>query len=105
MSDLPPAPGEGEPPPGSAAEAGFTPSTPEPQETTMNTLAVVGLVVSILALVFFPIGIVALLLGLVALQQINKEPARYRGRGLAIAAVVIGAIETALAVLLLIVFD
>jgi len=91
----PSQPTEGEPPPG----LGETSAQDEPK---LQVLAIVGLVVCVVALVFLPIGIGAVLFGFLALQQIGKAPERYRGRGLAIAAIVIGGIEAVLGTLLLV---
>jgi hypothetical protein len=54
-------------------------------------VAIVGLV---LGGCFGPLpGIAALIMGLVALSQIKKEPDKYAGRSFAIAAVILGSVS------------
>lgn len=59
-----------------------------PQTPTTNALAVAGFVVSLVG--FFWFNWVGAVFGIVALNQINKSGGREGGRGLAIAAIVIG---------------
>lgn len=61
-----------------------------PQPTTTNGMAVAGFVVSIVG--FFVFNWLGLVFGIVALNQINKSEGRQGGRGLAIAAIVIGSL-------------
>jgi Domain of unknown function (DUF4190) len=67
-------------------------------------LAIAGFVMAIVGLLFFGIvlGPAGLILGIVSFRRINREPGRYKGRGLAIAAMIIGAITTVLAILLIV---
>ena len=62
-----------------------------------------GLSGILLSWCFGPVpGIVALVLGLVALSQIKKSPEKYTGKGMAITGVVIGALTIVFYVLLVI---
>jgi hypothetical protein len=68
----------------------------QPAPQTTNGLAVASLVVSLVCLA--PVG---LILGLVALNQINESNGTQGGKGMAIAGVTIGAVFTAIGFLLL----
>ncbi len=63
-----------------------------------QTLAIVGFALSLGALIFVCcfggiwLGIPAAIVGFIAMNKIDKEPGKYSGRGLAIAAMVIGVI-------------
>jgi Domain of unknown function (DUF4190) len=59
-----------------------------PQAPTTNGFAIAGFVVSIVG--FFFLNWLGLVFGIIALNQINKSEGRQGGRGLAIAAIVIG---------------
>ena len=61
-----------------------------PQTTTTNGLAIAGFVVSIVG--FFMFNWLGVVFGIVALNQIKKSEGRQSGRGLAIAAIVIGSL-------------
>ena len=62
-----------------------------------------GIAGVLLASCFGPVpGIVALVLGLVALSQIKKSPEKYGGKGMAIAGIVIGSLTIVFYVLLII---
>ena len=64
---------------------------------------IVGLAGILLSWCFGPVpGIVALVLGLVALSQIKKSPDKFGGTGMAITGIVIGALTVAFYVLLVI---
>ena len=73
----------------SAAPANPTGSS-YPQAPTTNGLAIAGFVVSIVG--FFFLNWLGLVFGIIALNQINKSEGRQGGRGLAIAAIVIGSL-------------
>ena len=61
---------------------------------------IVGLSGVLLSWCFGPVpGIVALVLGLVALSQIKKSPEKYTGKGMAMAGIVIGAVNVAFFIL------
>ncbi|PJJ65252.1 DUF4190 domain-containing protein [Compostimonas suwonensis] len=62
-----------------------------------NVLAVVGFVLSLLAF-----NVVAVILGFIALSQIKRTGER--GRGLALAAIIIGFVSIALGILFFIIF-
>jgi hypothetical protein len=61
-----------------------------PQAPSTNGLAIAGFVISIVG--FFFLNWLGLIFGIVALNQINKSEGRQGGRGLAIAAIVIGSL-------------
>jgi hypothetical protein len=62
-----------------------------------------GIAGILLAGCFGPVpGVIALVLGLIALSQIKKSPEKYTGKGMAITGVVIGALTIAFYVLLVI---
>ena len=64
---------------------------------------IVGLAGILLSWCFGPVpGVIALVLGLVALSQIKKSPEKYGGKGMAITGVVIGALTIAFYILLVI---
>lgn len=60
--------------------------TPIPQQPSVNITAIVGFILSLLGF-----NIVAVIVGAVGLSQVKRRG--QRGRGLAIAAIVIGAIS------------
>jgi Domain of unknown function (DUF4190) len=95
----PMSPGVWTPPPAPAVY----PRTPGPSQGLATASMIVGLAGILLSWCFGPVpGIVALVLGLVALSQIKKSPEKYTGKGMAIAGVVIGAVTLAFYVLLVI---
>jgi hypothetical protein len=61
-----------------------------PQAPTTNGLAIAGFVISIVG--FFVFNWLGVVFGIVALNQIKKSEGRQSGRGLAIAAIVIGSL-------------
>ena len=64
---------------------------------------ITGIAGVLLASCFGPVpGIVALVLGLVALSQIKKSPEKFGGKGMAIAGIVIGSLTVVFYVLLII---
>lgn len=73
-----------------------------------NPLAVAGLVLGILSVTLglccygLPFNIAALILSIIALVQISKEPQRHSGKGMAVAGLVLAILSFALAVLILI---
>ncbi len=95
----PMSPGAWQPPPPPAVY----PRTPGPSQNLAMASMIVGLSGVLLSWCFGPVpGIVALVLGLVALSQIKKSPEKYTGKGMAIAGIVIGAVNIAFYILLLI---
>ncbi len=64
-------------------------------------LAIAGLVFGIIGVCFMPLGIAALVLGIVALNQIADPARALTGRGMAIAATVLGGLSLAIAPLAL----
>lgn len=78
----------------SAPVSANPPSNNVGQSPKTNVLAIIGFVISIVGFVWFNwLGVV---LGVVALNQIKKSEGREGGRGLAIAAIVIGALDVLL---------
>jgi hypothetical protein len=77
----------------------------QPSTQTTNVFAIIGLIAGILAMftfLLFPIlgmlfGALGFIFGLVALNQIKKNPTTYKGKGLAIAAAICGGIGFLLA--------
>jgi hypothetical protein len=64
-------------------------------------LAIPAFVVALLGLLVAPLilGIAAFVLGLVSVRHLTREPGAYRGRGLAIAGMVIGAVNAVVGLL------
>lgn len=68
-------------------------------ETQDKTLPTISLVLGILGIVFFccyggfPFGIAAMITGFLGFNNVNKNPARYDGKGMAIAGMILGAIS------------
>ena len=69
------------------------------QQQNTPGIAIGGLVAGILGLFCTLLGPVAVALGLNARKTIDGNPAQYSGRGLAVAAIVLGIIDTVLLVL------
>jgi hypothetical protein len=88
----PPPPGYGPPPPGYGQPPGspYGQWQPYPQQRRTNGLAIAALVCGILGGCFGITGIVAIVLGAVALGQIKQSG--QEGKGLAIAGIVLGAL-------------
>lgn len=79
------------------------PGTSAPSQSLAMASMIVGLGGILLSWCFGPVpGIVALVLGLVALSQIKKSPEKYTGRGMAITGIVVGALTIAFYILLVI---
>lgn len=79
------------------------PRTTAPNQQLAMASMIVGLAGILLSWCFGPVpGVVALVLGLVALSQIKKSPEKYGGKGMAIAGVVIGSLTIAFYILLVI---
>ena len=76
-----------QPPPGPDANSGYYPPAGAPR-TQLNVLALIGFITAITGL---GCGIISLILSIIGLSQINKEPNRYNGKGLAIAGIIISA--------------
>lgn len=85
-----------------------TAPAPAPRSTRTNVLAIISLIAGIIALPFFccwpvsiPLGLVAIVLGAIAVNQIKATAEG--GRGLAIAGIVLGAAAILLFVLLVVI--
>jgi type II secretory pathway pseudopilin PulG len=77
-------------------ENGFAPNpvvTSFPSQSKTSGMAIAGLVLSIIQCIP-PLPLVGLILGIVALVQIEKQPQALKGKGLAIAAIAMGVIGT-----------
>ncbi|MFO1475781.1 MAG: DUF4190 domain-containing protein [Verrucomicrobiota bacterium] len=92
--------------PGSSPVPPAFATTAVPARST-HPLATTGLVLGIVALTFgmcccngFPFNLIGLVLSIIALSRIRSDPARYEGRGVAIAGIVLCSISIALGVLL-----
>lgn len=99
----PPAPGTMPPqaPPGGQWQQGATynyAAQGAPRPTTEGT-AIASLVVSICSVLFWPVGLVGVILGIIALGKIDGSGGWKTGRGLAIAGIIIGGILLALTAL------
>ena len=77
----------------------FAPQNPVAgqRQTELNIMAIVGFALAITCSGF---GIGSLILSIIGLIQINKEPARYHGKGFAVAGIII----SALAILLFVIY-
>ncbi|MGI8687258.1 MAG: DUF4190 domain-containing protein [Thermomicrobiales bacterium] len=84
-----PQPPYGQPPPYGQSPYGQQPyGQPPYTQAKMNTLALVGFILS------FFISVVGLILSIIGLIQINGANGMQKGKGLAIAGIIIGAIGT-----------
>lgn len=66
----------------------YTPQNFAPIYPSNNSLAVIGFVVSL-----FCCGPIGIALSAIGLSQINKEPRKYKGKGFAIAGIILGIIS------------
>jgi ribosomal protein S19 len=73
------------------------------ENSRMNAPALIGFIISILGMFFIPIEVASLILGIIGLSQINNEPDRYKGKGFAIASIVISAVTLLLGILVLLI--
>ena len=90
MSTAPPPPPPGTPPPPPpAGPAGAAWQTPPPIYQRTNGMAVASLVLGVL-FCFVVTGILAVIFGNVALNRIDASRGAEKGRGLAIAGIVLG---------------
>lgn len=78
------------------------PSDQEPEPTT-HWGAIVGLVSGIIGLLLFPFAILAIIFGSIAKREIDENPNKYTGYGLAQAGFVLGIIGLALIALLVLI--
>jgi|GEM_PF-3470542 len=77
-----------QPPSGPDSNSGYYPPTGVAQRASINVLALIGFITAITGM---GCGIISLILSIIGLSQINKEPNRYNGKGLAIAGIIISA--------------
>ncbi|QKT06438.1 DUF4190 domain-containing protein [Gordonia sp. X0973] len=95
----PPVPGTPDPYSAAYGYAAYPVSSPK-----SNGMAIGALVSGLAGFLCCPAGIVALVLGIVALRQINETPEPASGdRGMAIAGIVLGAVFTLIAVVYLVI--
>jgi len=79
------------PPGGAAAQVGYATVT---GRSVSQGLAIAALVCGIVGLVgCAPVGIVGLVLGIIALVRVNRDPRRYGGKGMAIGGICTGALS------------
>jgi len=76
-----------QPPSGHETSASYLPPAAA-QRVSINVLALIGFITAITGT---GCGIISLILSIIGLNQINKAPYRYNGKGLAIAGIVISA--------------
>jgi Domain of unknown function (DUF4190) len=92
------------PPPPSAAwdqpASGASPASPSAQRPRTSGLAVASLVTGLFVWCFLIPGIVAIVLGFLAIEQINDGGGRVKGRGMAITGIVLGYVGVAVVALL-----
>ena len=74
-----------QPPSGHETNASYFPPAPA-QHVSINAFALIGLITSITGT---GCGVISLILSIIGLNQINKAPNRYNGKGLAVAGIVI----------------
>lgn len=67
-------------------------------------MAVWAFVCSLSGLLFFPLFIVGAILGAISLGRIRRNPGRYKGKGLALAALIIGIAFVALLIMVIAIF-
>ncbi|MEA3557820.1 MAG: DUF4190 domain-containing protein [Candidatus Thermoplasmatota archaeon] len=61
-----------------------------PVRKQTNPLAIASMICSLASLMVAPSAIVGIILGFVALHQVNSEPERYEGKPFALAGIIIG---------------
>jgi hypothetical protein len=93
----------GYPPYGSVPPAGYPSYYAGPMPPSTNGLAIASLICSIASFVVLPFvgGVLGVVLGHVALSQINQSEGREEGRGMAIAGLIIGYANLALSLLVI----
>lgn len=96
-----PAPGIMSPP----SEAGVPPRT-SAKATTAMVLGIVACCITFVplagAFLALPLGIAALVLGILGVKECNRDPAMVKGKGMAVTGIVLGSIMVVLGILLLI---
>lgn len=72
-------------------------------DLTVEGFAIAGFIPSIIGIVFagLPLGILAIIFSLISFNRIKNNPDKYRGKGLAIAAFIIGALDVIFIMILL----
>lgn len=65
-----------------------------PSEKKLNTLALLSFLFAIISVFIagIPLGIAAMVCGIIGLNQMSKNPETYKGRGFAIVGIVVGAV-------------
>ena len=76
-----------------------------PVQGKQQGLAIAALVGGLLSFPIPPLSLVAIILGAVAMNQADRDPATYGGKGMAVAGLVLGIIVAVFWLLLLSVFD
>ena len=78
---------------------------PQYDQRKVEPLGLSGFIASLVGLIVFgiPLGLVAVIFGSVSLNKIKREPGRFKGRGFALASMIIGLVDIiAVAILLLV---
>lgn len=80
----------------------MTPMVVHGQDQTLPTIGMVLGILSVLLICCyggFYFGLAALIIGFIGMSNVNKDPERYGGKGLAIAGMIMGGISFAFAVI------
>jgi prepilin-type processing-associated H-X9-DG protein len=78
-------------PPPEPVNPNFDSSLPPTGQPRSNALALTAMILGIVGVPCFPSGIVAIILGILALSKINKDPTAAGGKGMAVTGIVLGA--------------
>ncbi len=72
-------------------------------QRTNEALGVAGFLASIIGLFIasIPLGLIAVIFGGISLKRIRRDPAKYKGRGLAVASIIIGIIDVVAMIIIL----
>ncbi|MFM9946500.1 MAG: DUF4190 domain-containing protein [Saprospiraceae bacterium] len=74
------------------------------EEPQTEKMAAWALTCSLLGLLFFPLFIVGAILGAISLGRFRRNPGRYKGKGMAVAALIIGCVVVALLIMVIAIF-
>ena len=73
------------------------------EQVEIERLAKAGFIAGLAGLVFFPVSIAAIIISAKALRRMKKSPEKEKGKGLAIAGLILGILPFALLIILIIV--
>ena len=99
----PSAPWQTGPPPGPMPSSGWEGAAPAPRSKTSG-LAVASLVTGLFFWCFLIPGVIGIVLGFLALEQVADGQGTVKGRGMAIAGIVLGYVGLGIAALVLLVW-